>query len=419
MSTKFNLVRYGGNYQTLHAPYLPPSPVPTGPWASISNVVGTTWQRTTDPDSFPDWRRRISLGVASTSNLYGRKQRCRVIHGDVTLITQSVSSSTRAVSSVNGPCAPIDLSLISFTDTLLYDRCKMDFLKKVQEAQTLFQSGVFIGELKETVSLITRPGRLIRKAVDGYVSRVKKIRARKAKDFRHTRTPRQYLREISDEWLEFQFGVKPLVNDVADAARALADLSLRRDSRVVQARLTSDSTGVDVNWSSGSIGHLQWAYDRTSRYTSSVQFKGAVWCNTTNVSAFADKFGFVPQAWIPTAWELVPWSFLIDYFVNIGDLLSAVSYGTSNVTWSQSTSRVSRETTIEARRFIRNATFWSTISLVVTSAPKSVSLVTEVNRVASPSLCPVLIFSVPGMESTRWLNIAALVAGRRSDTTRL
>ena len=45
-------------------------------------------------------------------------------------------------------------------------------------------------------------------------------------------------------------------------------------------------------------------------------------------------FGFTPSEFIPTAWELLPWSFLIDYFVNIGDVIQANIVSLSDLAWA-------------------------------------------------------------------------------------
>jgi hypothetical protein len=44
-------------------------------------------------------------------------------------------------------------------------------------------------------------------------------------------------------------------------------------------------------------------------------------------------FGFTPSEFVPTAWELMPWSFLVDYFTNIGDILTSSVTDTSSVRW--------------------------------------------------------------------------------------
>jgi hypothetical protein len=65
-----------------------------------------------------------------------------------------------------------------------------------------------------------------------------------------------------------------------------------------------------------------------------IRYRGAVKAQAaTTASDRLARFGFTPSEFIPTAWEILPWSFLVDYFLNIGDLLSASVTDTSNVAW--------------------------------------------------------------------------------------
>jgi hypothetical protein len=44
-------------------------------------------------------------------------------------------------------------------------------------------------------------------------------------------------------------------------------------------------------------------------------------------------YGLNIQEFIPTVWELVPWSFFVDYFANIGDILECATLIRSDVSW--------------------------------------------------------------------------------------
>lgn len=56
----------------------------------------------------------------------------------------------------------------------------------------------------------------------------------------------------------------------------------------------------------------------TVRYRGRIdaQVDAPVWNNL-------DLFGFSAKEFVPTLWELLPWSFLVDYFTNVGDILDA------------------------------------------------------------------------------------------------
>jgi hypothetical protein len=51
------------------------------------------------------------------------------------------------------------------------------------------------------------------------------------------------------------------------------------------------------------------------------------------------RWGFTPSEFIPTAWEILPWSFLFDYFVSVGDFIDASFADTSALKWVSQTRR--------------------------------------------------------------------------------
>lgn len=46
-----------------------------------------------------------------------------------------------------------------------------------------------------------------------------------------------------------------------------------------------------------------------------------------------ELLGFSFENFIPAVWEVLPWSWLADYFLNIGDIIQAGVTNTSAVTW--------------------------------------------------------------------------------------
>jgi hypothetical protein len=120
-------------------------------------------------------------------------------------------------------------------------------------------------------------------------------------------------------------------------------------------------------------------------------------------------------------WEWIPYSFLIDYFTNIGTLISLHSVCTSNVLWTQRTAYLERET--ELAEFSKGKTLLTLQKLCIAEdiplqAPELAYKAVLINRnlVGTPdhNATP-LRFKLPGVGSMRWLNIGALLKARLTD----
>lgn len=130
---------------------------------------------------------------------------------------------------------------------------------------------------------------------------------------------------LADAWLEVNFGLKPLMGDVADAAQAVA---ARLEGVQPTRRLTAFAS---KDWVSG--GKYTVVSDALfSRTIHSVNAKHqlsymyiagvAPELISGNNYTVADQFGFAWKELPGVAWELTPYSWLIDYFANVGEYLS-------------------------------------------------------------------------------------------------
>jgi hypothetical protein len=125
-------------------------------------------------------------------------------------------------------------------------------------------------------------------------------------------------------------------------------------------------------------------------------------------------FGFDLQSFLPTVWELVPYSFLIDYFSNISDVVLGWSHLFTKLAWSNRTVRQWIEVT---SRSYDHPGWQGYAPYSATYVPATfVGTKTSVSRRAySGTFVPEVTLKVPSLGSLRWLNIAALVASRKSD----
>lgn len=159
-----------------------------------------------------------------------------------------------------------------------------------------------------------------RKTVDSMVSIMRRT-AKIAKNLRkfNIRSLRNELhpRELADRYMEARYAIRPLIYDaygVAAAFQAERNSKIRRTFRGFEEESASISDTVETN-SFGVLTQAKW--DRSARCT--ISARAGVLCdvNLTTVSVLGVNQPF------ESMWELTPFSFIIDWFANVGDTIAA------------------------------------------------------------------------------------------------
>jgi hypothetical protein len=124
---------------------------------------------------------------------------------------------------------------------------------------------------------------------------------------------RRNMKDASGLWLEYHFGWEPLVKDIGDAITVLGE---RKFPTLVKGRGNSDrNVSNDVN------DFQKHILDRwTENYFVHVQATVSV---TDPLLSQLNQLGFVNP--LSVAWDLVPFSFVVDWFSNIGQILEAAT----------------------------------------------------------------------------------------------
>jgi hypothetical protein len=302
------------------------------------------------------------------------------------------------------------------------------FYKDLQRAQTAFQGGVALGELKETLRMLRNPAQGIRRGLNRYLDHVKK-RVNSAKRRRPRRDTVGNLANrraqiVSDTWLEHVYGWSPGISDIYQAGEALNRKLDRYDFiyDIVEGRGSEDRSStsgwLDSGFNSQNYAHkfeYQYAdvHKTTTRYKAEVCIEPA-----TSVRANMRLFGTDWRDLVPTAWELIPYSFLADYFSNIGDVLSAWAVQRRNLTWRVRTVRNYVQRRVVAKRQIPLVTTYPGY-LASHGYESSFSCshpsiyVSTVFRDGSIPSVPDFSFEIPGF-GRKWANIGALALSRNS-----
>jgi len=147
---------------------------------------------------------------------------------------------------------------------------------------------------------------------------------------------RDYItKQIANAYLQLSFGWKPLINDVRDAAVAVARIS--NDIRRGRVRgYGEDEMRYSVqNYEAPFGSYVGMKTTFAARTKVQVIYRAGVDTDLlfpkNSLEAVRQLSGFKFQEFVPTLWELLPWSWLVDYFTNVGDVLAFAFTDTSFV----------------------------------------------------------------------------------------
>jgi hypothetical protein len=230
------------------------------------------------------------------------------------------------------------------TSTDVNNRAIRKFLAQVQAIQSSVEAGQDLGEIKQTIESLLHPMSSLKNGIVGYLEAL-----RKRKRYFKRQPFHRASKILGDTYLEFHFGWQPLA---ADVASIIADFSRQRfPSYPVSATATDTYNGSSVDTTT-SFGYLQGSASQnrrtTSRYT--VRLKGMVKSRQQDgFLSLAQSLQLTPDRWLPTAWDLLPYSWLVDYFVNVGDIFNGMAFINSSLAWGCKTTRT--QTTLESSDF--------------------------------------------------------------------
>jgi len=365
----------------------------------------------------PNWRNQIRNGLGATTPLSG------TLFSDTGSLW--LSSGVEVIDKVTGklagteeiygylplynPFGGITVSSSAMTD--IENRCIRKFLSACHSAQSSVEAGQDLGEWKETREGMMRPLQSLRHQTLAYLDEIKNISLSK-----HWKGP-GLVNAISDTFLEFKFGWDPLAADIGAAYAGLRD---RRafDTQPVEASASGLIGGNDflsTNWLVGTYFKIQSHNVFNAHY--SVRMKGSI--RTGAVNGLLPYANVLQLSSLPditrTIWDLLPYSFIVDYFVNVGNIIDGLSFRFADMAWGQ----VTRRTTYNYNYGFNLVGFGSNAQSVQGTSwldygnPSLKKVTFTRNVLTSSDLIPRVEFSLP-RSAKPWENMAAILAGRLS-----
>lgn len=216
---------------------------------------------------------------------------------------------------------PYQISSVSH-DTAVMNKAINAAMDEVQDRKVNYAQ--FIAERKQVVNM-----------VNDVVARVTKaITAIRRRDFRKasralglTRNPKNLSSSVASNWLAYQYGWQPLLSDVKGAAEHLARNSFGRPMTIrVNKRRSFTSPVYDQTTVSGGLdgnsygGNIRVYFDGKKTDARI----GLTFEVTNDLVRQSSELGIHDP--ITLAWELLPYSFVVDWFLPVGNFLQRLNY---------------------------------------------------------------------------------------------
>jgi hypothetical protein len=279
-----------------------------------------------DDEPHPDFRKRVKQGQVVMGELAMLTRERSVTNGNLSYSVPAESYTMH----IWGDLACQVINRVPFTSVLQNDVPNMEQASLIKAYAKIKKESIMTGELiaglGQTIAMLRSP-----------MAQSQKLLKRMFQEpmVANARTARKASQAVSSAWLEYRYGMQPLVLDINQGIRSGLSFQARLGKRrsVVRSGVTGMEnlyipfTDVPVTWWFGGSSNKLWASGSVStkrkhRVDAGVIFEVAKRTSSEQLSAdlrlgSADLFA--------TAWELVPFSFVADWFVDVGTWLDAVN----------------------------------------------------------------------------------------------
>lgn len=258
------------------------------------------------------------------------------------IVNPFVSEVTRRFCSLSGPsvgyscCVPAKTNTTTTTGPFILWRMaadghsfamnepvitqeEIDDMKRITAAKAWSETSasdaqllVFLAELRKTISLLRNPSK---SALD-FLAKVRRAKNSSKKVSDHALSVGQYM---ANEWLTWRYGWLQLKRDIESICQAIGRDSYTglKTSRGTMSLTKERLETKNFTWASGVYG-----LNYSVHTVDTVKVKSGILH-----SAELDVDNFLGLTWenvVPTVWELLPLSFVIDWVVNVQSYLSSL-----------------------------------------------------------------------------------------------
>jgi len=302
----------------------------------------------------PDWERVIRLGGNATSPYTATFKEYRVQRGSSKQVVKNGTSYVQ-----NGRTYPLDLIttrsqldplyfpassavITPGTVTMVRDTGQSAHLNALSNALAPLKGGVFLGEIRETISLLRHPLKIFELDTTKYLKKATSVLQKKISN-------RKKRQAISSYYLEYTYGISPFLADIQGAGETLRRITSQVKTSTVRTTRSATESGVNHAVTGVVLGTAMEPGSfivTKSRVTYDSRFVSKIKVSFDKTDPLGN-LGLGLSDFVPTLYELLPGSFLVDYFSNLGDIVQSASFPYSRIIFTNIGSRISIVNSIE------------------------------------------------------------------------
>lgn len=175
-------------------------------------------------------------------------------------------------------------------------------------ATNLLEAGSAMEMITGRLTQALRASRAIRRFDFLEAGRILRLPSGEMKKVQKRVSKRKSAKDFGANWLEFHFGWDPLMADIHEALETFVDpYPVYNTVRV--------STGLSKKWSTTTASG-----PRSFTTVTNCSMSAELWVSNPN-ALLMNQMGFINPASI--VWEAIPFSFVVDWFSNVGQVLSS------------------------------------------------------------------------------------------------
>lgn len=298
--------------------------------------------------------------------------------------------------------------------------------RKIRAQTSQFNGLTTLAESNKAIKGLMRPYSTMYKGLNRYFDSLSKTK--RGLTGSPSKKRESLLSVAAGAWAETQFGLKPTLSDAQDIAETItrnSGLDFHRSSvrsyEEVSIAATPSYTVRRVD--NTELFVLGSVINKTSYgVLYNVGMRSDLYSPEGSLARLRELSGLTLENFVPTAYELIPYSWLADYFTNIGDIIEAGTTDTSRVTWLSKTT-IQKTSSVRYLKHFVNVPFLNAYNLRLKDSAGwglgSVSLERKTVSRSIPSALgvPSLSFSLPG-GLVKPLNVLAVLASKNSKTLR-